>query len=392
VGFPLARRASLMLVTLVGLLVGLTQTYLQQLLGAWNFTMAFRSASLSVLDVVYTAALRLPQQKRVRLTGAARTDLLVATCLAPLLYADLKAQPVPQLFATDASSLGGGCTVAAITNEELDFLYSIAEERGEHVRLDWDPAAEPPTELRDARAFAAPLACRLDWKILYGYRFKYRKHINLLELEALLTLMKHLVNRGIRDARVLVLVDSRVLLGALAKGRSSSRRINHVLKKISGRSLLSGIVFECVWIPTWANAADAPSRFTDLQSWRAKLPRLPPPRAGRLADGNATAELEQLRASWSPAAEKLQEMVDSMIAERRRRGAKWKRSPRPGRSKDAWRGELVYRAGDVERHPGPSRSRRATPKARFRRAGQPSGDSLELDVAPATAHAYETAL
>ena len=98
------------------------------------------------------------------------------------------------------------------------------------MRLDWGPVGAPPTTMMDSRGFAAPLACRLSWKVLFGYRFRHPKHINLLELAALLTLARHLMAHGVRDTRVLVLVDSRVLLGAIVKGRSSSRRVNHILK------------------------------------------------------------------------------------------------------------------------------------------------------------------
>ena len=54
--------------------------------------------------------------------------------------------------------------------------------------------------------------------------------MNLLEQEALINLIQGLVDRG----RVLCLVDSRVVLGSMCKGRSSSRRVNLRLRRLGG--------------------------------------------------------------------------------------------------------------------------------------------------------------
>ena len=60
--------------------------------------------------------------------------------------------------------------------------------------------------------------------------------------------------------RLMVLVDSRVVLGAVSKGRSSSRKSNFTLRKLVFLCLACDIALELVWVPTWANPADAPSR------------------------------------------------------------------------------------------------------------------------------------
>ena len=77
--------------------------------------------------------------------------------------------------------------------------------------------------------------------------------------DQLRTLVK-LADRGARDQRVLVLSDSRVVVGACCKGRSSSRRLNFVLRRIAGVCGRAGLTLDVVWVPTWANPADAPSR------------------------------------------------------------------------------------------------------------------------------------
>ena len=221
--------------------------------------------------------------------------------------------------------------------------------------------------------------------MVFSFRFKFKKHINLLELEAVLALLRRLACDGVRDARILILVDSRVALGALAKGRSSSRRINFVLKKTCAVCFAYGLYPELIWIPTWANPGDAPSRFKSLRSWRQDLPLLPEPVAVTLADETALHERALLRAPLSQAAEELRTSIDAQFPPAVRSEAR-------GRTRDAWRGELIYRAGDVERHPGPSYQR--TTRARFRGARAEGGalDVLALDVTQPTVRSYELAM
>ena len=61
-------------------------------------------------------------------------------------------------------------------------LYELAEEKGEHVRLDWR-GVEPPCSVHDGRAAGALLALQLTWATVFSYVFFQGKHINLMELE-----------------------------------------------------------------------------------------------------------------------------------------------------------------------------------------------------------------
>ena len=135
-------------------------------------------------------------------------------------------------------------------------LYDLAEEKGKHVRLDWK-VEEPPSNMHDARAAAAPLALKLKWTSLFSYRFFAGKSINLLELESLISLLKRSAREETRAQRLLVLVDSRVVLEAVSKGRSRSRKINFLLRKLGFWCLAYDIALELVCVPTWANQADA---------------------------------------------------------------------------------------------------------------------------------------
>jgi hypothetical protein len=99
------------------------------------------------------------------------------------------------------------------------------------------------------------------WRVCVAYR-RSRGHINELEMHAVLAALRwrrRLAHRMRR--RVLHLVDSQVVLSALAKGRSPSRRLNYDLKKANALVLASGIVIVYGYIRSRENPADGPSRW-----------------------------------------------------------------------------------------------------------------------------------
>ena len=127
--------------------------------------------------------------------------------------------------------------------------------KGEHVRLDWK-GEETPSNMHDVRAAAAPLALKLEWTTLFSYRFFAGKHINLLELESLISLLRRITRAGKRRKWLLV-------LGGFARGLGS--RLKRTVKHTKNNFLLRKLGFWCfalelVWVPTWANPADLPSR------------------------------------------------------------------------------------------------------------------------------------
>jgi hypothetical protein len=70
----------------------------------------------------------------------------------------------------------------------------------------------------------------LPWSVRSAYRFKAPAHINLQEARALRREIKHLARADSVAKRVLVFIDSLVVLGAFAKGRSSNFKLNRILR------------------------------------------------------------------------------------------------------------------------------------------------------------------
>ena len=101
-----------------------------------------------------------------------------------------------------------------------------------------------PPALRDHRGAAAVFATSARWRTVVRLASRPdfgQQHINVLEAKAILFLIRWLVRRGASDARVLVLSDSRVCVGAFGKGRSSSRQLNFVLRQVAGLAIAARV-------------------------------------------------------------------------------------------------------------------------------------------------------
>ena len=208
----------------------------------------------------------MPPQARRRLSESAREELLALACLDPYLEADLRAPLFSKVGATDASLERGGACEAEVKVEERLRLYDIAEGKGEHVRLGNTmslPDLPEATRLAEGVLITVPQ----QWKTTFSFKFKQPSHIILLELTTPVTYIKRVVKQGLRDMRIIVLVDSAVVKGRVTKGRSSARSSNFGLRQLAGYFLAHNLYVE-VWVPTWANPADSPSRGRSLAYWR----------------------------------------------------------------------------------------------------------------------------
>ena len=80
------------------------------------------------------------------------------------------------------------------------------------------------------------------WRIVSGWRWSGDpEHINALEMRAVLTTLKWRIHHKHQvNCRFLHLVDSLVVLHALARGRSSSRKLRSTLSRINALLLCSG--------------------------------------------------------------------------------------------------------------------------------------------------------
>eukprot|EP00438_Fugacium_kawagutii_P035474 Skav216655 [mRNA] locus=scaffold1255:486642:491056:- [translate_table: standard] len=116
--------------------------------------------------------------------------------------------------------------------EHLRSLLRNASMRGTDIRFHMQAGAE-----EEQHEVPYP-ALRWRWRTVTSYRWRQDAHINELEMNALVVMSKH---RGRNTAKAgtrwMHVVDSMVSRGALAKGRSSSARINAPLRKHAAASI-----------------------------------------------------------------------------------------------------------------------------------------------------------
>lgn len=119
---------------------------------------------------------------------------------------------------------------------------------------------DPPTNMELAPAALVDTLLKHHWVTTQSKAFSRKEHINLLELEMVKQELKDRVNGGRGHCRVVNLCDSRVVVGAYAKGRSSSKQMNHRLRSSLPWSLAGDISLCNLWVSTDCNPADHPSR------------------------------------------------------------------------------------------------------------------------------------
>ena len=101
----------------------------------------------------------------------------------------------------------------------------------------------------------------LPWVVSRRRLWSRIEHINVLELRMALDVMK-LAGRNQRGSRVFVWMDSKVALGVVHKGRSSSVALNALARLLAVAGFLTDCVLLAAYVPTDANPADGPSRQT----------------------------------------------------------------------------------------------------------------------------------
>ena len=140
--------------------------------------------------------------------------------------------------------------------EKLGNLVSV---KGEDILL--STASSQLTKFHRLRTSVPARLWR--WKVVTGWKWQGSpEHINALEMRAVLTALKWRiqVKRNIKG-RMLHLVDSLVVLHALSRGRSSSRKLRSTLSRINALLLCSPNQALWGYVSTEQNPADRPSRW-----------------------------------------------------------------------------------------------------------------------------------
>lgn len=276
----------LMLVTLRVCCLGVSSvSLLESLCGSWISVLMFRRRTLSVLNEIFLVLHSgLLQNDIVRLSEGLRDELVAIVVLGTLAYVNMRATVLPTFRASDASDWGCAAVSAELPSEVAKETMRFSLSRSLWSRLlppgkAWlkqkgllSYAEElPEEEFYDTHPLWELLARGLTFTTEWRRPHARAVHINVAELSAHLREEKKLCEKY-ESFRCLYGLDSQVALGALVKGRSSSRSLNRLLQ----RSLLpmfsadaySGVGF----LPSAINRADAPTRDRVVEQPDMQLP------------------------------------------------------------------------------------------------------------------------
>ena len=119
-----------------------SENLLQRVLGLWAFGLQFRRPLFAVLQVAYNTGHPAGEpHSPFRMSRELQQELLLLAILGTPASTDLKVQPDPHVFATDASPDGAGIVSAKVGQAVTSELYRRADTRGFYTRLLSPPGA-----------------------------------------------------------------------------------------------------------------------------------------------------------------------------------------------------------------------------------------------------------
>lgn len=137
----------------------------------------------------------------------------------------------------------------------LRLLLRYGDFRGSDVILSSQEVLAEDRQLTPYPAFA------WKWESVQSYAWSQPQHINVLEFTALLNYIRSIVkSKRIHSSRLFHILDSRVSSCILAKGRSSSRLLNRLCRRLTGFTLAADIYVLPLWTISKWNYSDAASR------------------------------------------------------------------------------------------------------------------------------------
>ena len=266
VGAPLKKLCQLGRVILEVLkLPRVSKKMLQQVAGLLIHPFMHRRSLMCLLQETFTWVETLDDKISKPLPPAVREELIWCTLVLPVAEANIRWEISNRIGCSDASLSGGGRAAAWTTTPLAQTLYRFAEHKGEHVRLDWTHGGLiPESSMSRAPSELEAILGDHPWVSTESCTFAHKQHINILETRMIYRELVDIVHSCHRPQRCVLVVDSRAAAGAWAKGRSSSRQLNRLLRRSLGWTIAGRKSIHVIWVRSEANPADHPSRGREI--------------------------------------------------------------------------------------------------------------------------------
>ena len=239
---------------------------------------------LCLLEEIYAAQRGRDREDILKLSPSLVQELWTLVILGPICVVDLKAQSLDEVFLSDASVEKKASVRAPLSKHLAKEFQRHCLARGTWSRLlspwqSWLRQHELMNEFEELPE-GVPLVSHPLWLVLaqaLQFRLHHckqamgRRHINLLEMEAVLE-VEHKLAQRLCDKRYLLGSDSQVVLAALVKGRSSSPSLNRLLQSSLAVLLGSGLYGNYGYVPSLANVGDDPTRDQPIRLPARSLP------------------------------------------------------------------------------------------------------------------------
>ena len=224
--------------------------------GAAGWYDLLRRSSLSVFHDVYDFAsgLKAKDWTRVAVPCGVIQELLLDRVFALFTTVDMRLPYLSFVGATDASTVyGHGAAVANLSSDEIRQISRLSCKGGAHVQLGDGPELSEALLSRLGPRHDLQLTLK-DFSVVLCVKVDTPGHINLEEANALVGYVRWILRSRQRFRhKVVVLIDSKVVIGAVAKGRSSSVPLNRILRRLTALCFAGGLVLRCIFVPTSHN-------------------------------------------------------------------------------------------------------------------------------------------
>lgn len=166
---------------------------------------------LSTLSTVFRVQSLTEKPIRLNpLLASARKELSICATLVPLVCIDVHRPYCTKVVCFDASLAAGAVVSCTATSSELETLLSLWHQHAASTSLS--------TKLKYL-AYVRSFVKRKVWHTALTHTWRRMEHINGLEAEAYVLALQWIASHQVVGQRILFLSDSKVVIGAMTKGR-----------------------------------------------------------------------------------------------------------------------------------------------------------------------------